>query len=308
MVAPILLLGFNRPQHLREAILSLSANSLALHSDIYVAIDGPRNERDIEKIQECRKIAIQAQGFRNVETIFQSENLGLSKSVISNTSRILSRYQSIIVVEDDLILSSNFLDYMNRGLDKYRDNLTVASIHGYQYPVKIPKSECQFLRGADCWGWATWSDRWNLFNSNSKELLDRLNAAGIANEFDSSITGNNLNLLRNQAEGKVDSWAIRWHASMYLQNKYTLFPPESLVLNNGLDGSGTHEGKSSIFDTKLSEETYWNFPEVVKGSQKLQRNITRYFRIKKFKFFFYRIIRYSYKILTKLDTQSKQQI
>ena len=300
MVAPILLLGFNRPKHLRQAILSLSANSLALHSDIYIAIDGPKNDSDIEKIQECREIAIQARGFRNVETIFQSENLGLSKSVINNTTSILGLHKSIIVVEDDLILSTNFLNYINQGLDKYRDNLNVASIHGYQYPIKILGSECHFLRGADCWGWATWSDRWDLFDSNSKELLNRLDSAGLANAFDSSITGNNLSLLRNQAEGKVDSWAIRWHASMYLENKYTLFPPESLVLNNGLDGSGTHEGESSVFDTRLSENSNWSFPDAVVASTRLQKKIATYFRNKRLKFFFYRVLKIPHKIAIKL--------
>jgi hypothetical protein len=127
-----------------------------------------------------------------------------------------------------------------------------------------------------------------------------LDSAGLANAFDSSITGNNLNLLRNQAEGKVDSWAIRWHASMYLENKYTLFPPESLVLNNGLDGSGTHEGESSVFDTRLSENSNWSFPDAVVASSTLQRKIATYFRNKRLKFFLYRVLKIPHKIAIKL--------
>jgi hypothetical protein len=47
-------------------------------------------------------------------------------------------------------------------------------------------------------------------------------------------------MLIRQSKNEIDSWAIRWHASMYLLNKMTLYPHVSLVRNTGQDGSGTH--------------------------------------------------------------------
>ena len=49
-------------------------------------------------------------------------------------------------------------------------------------------------------------------------------------------------MLKAQVENKVDSWAIRWYASAFLKNMYTLYPKESIINNIGADGTGTHEG------------------------------------------------------------------
>ena len=61
-------------------------------------------------------------------------------------------------------------------------------------------------------------------------------------------------MLLDNALEKNDSWAIRWHASMFLENKLTLYPGTSFAKNIGNDGSGTHSESSNSFDTSLSEE------------------------------------------------------
>jgi hypothetical protein len=47
-------------------------------------------------------------------------------------------------------------------------------------------------------------------------------------------------MLRRESRGEVNSWAIRWHASIFLNDKISLYPGRSLVANGGFDGSGTH--------------------------------------------------------------------
>ncbi len=275
--APILVLGYNRPLHLKRVLLSLSENPEALHSDLYISIDGPRDDSDSENVNLCREVSLQTFGFRKISTNFNELNSGLSNSVISNISKVLELHDEVIVVEDDLKVSRNFLKFMNLGLREYRNEYKVASIHGYQYPVVLDPDVCVFLRGADCWGWATWKNRWCEFEPNGTKLLNQLVSKQLSSKFNLGGALPNVNLLEKQISGIVDSWAIRWHASMFLQNRVTLYPPESLVLNLGLDGSGTHESINSIFDTKMSQQQDWVLPREIDESDEFREKLSAYF-------------------------------
>ena len=157
-------------------------------------------------------------------------------------------------MEDDLITSTYFLKYMNTGLSLYENKTDVASIHSYFYPVnsinQLPNYF--FLKGADGWGWATWRDRWDLFENNPNEVLNKINSMNLSNEFSLEKRAGFYNMLKDTSKGKIDSWAIRWHASMYLQNKLTLYPKVSFIHNIGNDGSGTHRAKTNSFKTKIN--------------------------------------------------------
>ena len=146
-------------------------------------------------------------------------------------------------------------------------NSQVASIHGYLLPLKNQFSECFFLRGADCWGWATWRDRWSTVEWDAQSLLQALRLSRDRASFNFLGAYPFEKMLEKQSLGEIDSWAIRWHASMFLQNRLTLYPQSSLVLNTGNDGSGTH-GKSSMYATSLATLEDFKFPTKVEPSQK----------------------------------------
>ncbi len=141
---------------------------------------------------------------------------------------------------------------MNDALCLYHDDHDVASIHGYCYPVATPLPDIFFLRGADCWGWATWTRAWEKFNPDGQALLEALQARGGIWEFDLNGSAPFSRLLKGQVKGRNDSWAIRWHASAYLANMFTLYPGQSLVKNIGIDGTGTHSGSRDLFLAPLT--------------------------------------------------------
>lgn len=281
--APILVLGYKRPDHLLSAIASLKLNPEASKSAIYIAIDGPKSMAEETLVKRCREIAHQVTGFKELHVWSQERNIGLAKSVISNVSRILELHKCLIVVEEDLVVSSDFLRFMNLSLAKYEHEDIVASVHGFQYPINLHENECVFMRGTDCWGWATWADRWCKANFNSLQLISSIELAGLRSEFDLDGVVNNFRMLQDQAAGKIDSWAIRWHASMFVRNMITLFPPKTLVLNNGLDGSGTHEGESRIFSNSFETNAIWTYPKEVQVSQDFVHKLKRFYRIVKYR-------------------------
>lgn len=249
--APIALFAYRRPSHLSLTLEALSNNAGAGQSDLHIFVDGPRNRRDAKDVRRTREIARDARGFRSVVVREAFSNMGLSQSILSGVSEILETYQEVIVVEDDIETSPYFLQYMNDSLAMYRDCDQVASIHGYTYPVTVPLPSCFFLRGADCWGWATWRRAWAHFNPNGEILLEGLNNSGEMDVFDFGCPGLFSDMLRDQIAGRNDSWAIRWYASAFLGGLYTLYPGESLVRNFGFDGSGTHGGSTDLYQQTL---------------------------------------------------------
>jgi len=109
----------------------------------------------------------------------------------------------------------------------------VGSIHGYWYPVDRQVPETFFLRGASCWGWATWSRAWQLFEGDGRQLLAELERQGLTHRFDLDGAMAYTRMLKDQIAGKNNSWAIRWHAAMFLAGRLQLSPGTSLVRNTG---------------------------------------------------------------------------
>ena len=141
---------------------------------------------------------------------------------------------------------------MNKALLTYEGIEKVGAIHAYSYPTDEILPETFFLKGADCWGWATWSRSWALFEECGDLLLKKIQDNNLVHSFDLDGCAAFSRMLKDQVEGKIDSWAIRWHASMFINEKFCLHPGRSLVKNIGLDSSGTHCPKTNSFDTKLS--------------------------------------------------------
>jgi len=180
-------------------------------------------------------------------------NRGLYSSLTDGISVVLADHEQVIVIEDDIVVSPYFLDYMYDALRCYAENPRVASIHGYLPPISRPLPETFFLRGSDCWGWATWRDRWSLYRHDAGAMAAELRSRGLARAFDLGGRVPNLRLLDERAAGRSRSWAICWHASCFLADRYTLHPGRSLVRNIGLDHSGEHCVPSASLEAVLTD-------------------------------------------------------
>lgn len=255
-LAPIVLFIYDRPEHSRQTVESLQENELANQSKLFVFSDGAKNERVVKNVEKVREYVRSINGFKQVTVIEREKNYGLAANIIDGVSKIVNEYGKVIVLEDDLVSSPYFLRFMNDGLETYKHEEQVASIHGYVYPLKNSSTlpESFFIKGADCWGWATWKRAWEVFESDGQSLLNELQEQNLFNEFDQYFATSLVEMLRDQINGKNNSWAIRWIASTFLRNMYTLYPRQSLIKNIGLDASGTHCGINDDFDVILHDE------------------------------------------------------
>lgn len=251
--SPVALFVYNRPWHTQKTIEALQSNEGASETILYIFSDAAKNSEALKEVEKVREYIGEITGFKAIHIIEREKNLGLARSIIDGVSRVCAEHGQVIVMEDDLVTSPYFLQFMNDGLEKYRDDVKVVSISGYSYPIEgLP--ETYFLRGADCWGWATWARAWNLFEVNGESLLFEMKAKNLTWAFDSNGTYPFTKMLSNQVAGRVDSWAIRWHATAFLRELYTLYPGRSLVENIGLDNSGVHCGVSSELMVNVSTD------------------------------------------------------
>jgi hypothetical protein len=241
ILAPIVLFVYDRPWHTRQTVEALKRNTLAMGSDLIVFSDGARESAaSKEKVAAVRDYLASISGFKTVGVVSREKNYGLGRSIVDGVSRVVEEHGRIIVLEDDIVTSRFFLEYLNQGLNLYENDDDVISIHSYIYPVGPGLPETYFLSGADCQGWATWKRGWDLFEADGRKLLDELRARGLTREFDFGGAYPFTRMLKDQIEGRTSSWAIRWYASAFLKGKFTLYPRESLIRNIGFDGSGTH--------------------------------------------------------------------
>jgi hypothetical protein len=254
--APVALFVFNRPDHTRQTLEALRRNRLSAQTPLFVFADGPKsNASDAERAQiEATRALVRSEPWTNSIKIFEAEtNRGLADSIVSGVTRVLEEFDRIIVLEDDIITSPGFLEYMNRALTLYAEESRVMHISGYMYPLRTRRNGTAFLRVLSCWGWATWGRAWKHYHSDIEVHYQGLNTPHAVRKFNIEGHADFYRQLLDNRSGRIRSWAVRWYASWLAQGGLTLFPTRSLVRNIGHDGTGVHCGVDHRFDTSIAD-------------------------------------------------------
>lgn len=249
--APILLFVYNRPEHTRRCIESLTRNSLASDSILYIYADGAKDATQQPAVDEVRSYLRTISGFQAVNLIERNENWGLARNIIDGVTTQVKQYGRVIVLEDDLVVAPYFLTFMNEALETYKDEPKVGHIQACDFTQDSSLPDTFLIKWTGSWGWATWDRSWRHFNPNGKELLQELEQRGLTYAFDFNGKYGFTRMLRRQIEGKNNSWAIRWNASLFLKDILSLNVGRSLVQNEGFDGSGTNCGGGGLYASNL---------------------------------------------------------
>ena len=254
--SPVIIFAYNRLNHLKKTVESLKRNVYANKTELIIYVDYPKIKNNFQDYNFVKKYCLKIKGFKKKNIIFRKKNFGLSKNIVNGINRELKKYKSIIILEDDMVCDKFFLQYMHYYLNKFEKLDKVVSIHGYNYPLKNVKkiNDFFFIRGADCWGWGTWSSKWKIYEKNSAKLIDQFRNKDQVNNFNFQNSYNYYQMLLDAFNKNNDSWAINWYASAFLKNKLTLYPKYSLIKNIGMDGSGVHSYQSKKFNVKLKNK------------------------------------------------------
>jgi hypothetical protein len=251
--APIVLFTYDRPHHTRRTLEALAANVGAGQSDLFVYSDGPKTPDHEGSVRAVREYLRTVTGFRSVTVIERAQNMGLGNSVISGVTEVLSRVGSVVVMEDDLLTTTNFLPFLNSALSTYKPRPEVFSVTGYNYPLKMPPSyreDAYLSYRSSSWGWGTWNDRWSQVDWSMSDYADFVGDSRAQELFRRG--GDDLpRMLDLQMAGELDSWSIRFDYAHSKHNAFCVHPVVSKVQNIGFDGSGVHCEESDDYHVAL---------------------------------------------------------
>ena len=277
-LAPTLLFVYNRTKHVRRCIESLLKNSLAPESELYIYSDAAKNTSQQAAVTEVRDYIHTIQGFKKITIIERKENWGLARSIIDGVTTLVNQYGKVIVLEDDLVVAPHFLKFMNDVLEVYKNEPKVGHIQACDFTQDESLPETFLIKWTGSWGWATWDRAWKHFNPNGKELLNELEERKLTYTFDFNGKYGYTRMLRRQIEGKNNSWAIRWNASLFLKDILSLNVGRSLVQNEGFDGSGTNCGGGGLYASNLyMEELPVTLISPIEENKKARQAFSKYY-------------------------------
>jgi glycosyltransferase involved in cell wall biosynthesis len=257
--APIAIFIFNRPDHLSRTLASLRRCEGFDEAPIIVFGDGPKSDDQSLQVEAARAVARGILGDRAAYR-FAERNKGLARSIIDGVNEVTGEHDRAIVVEDDLALAPGFLTYMNAALDRYaaEENVYQVSGHMFDVPEFASRGAAVMLPFTTTWGWATWARAWRHFDECSvgwqalredRALRCRFNLGGV---YDYAT------MLEARIARRRDSWGIHWYWSVFNNDGLAVFPPRSLVHNEGMDGSGSH-GKGLFRQYQAASRVFPSF-------------------------------------------------
>lgn len=260
-LAPVVVFAYNRPDHVQRTLDALAACRLAGQTRVHVFADGPRKPEVANAVAAVREVLAReaaAGRFAAFDVHASPVNLGLANSIIGGVGQVLAEHGRVIVLEDDLLVSADFLEFMNDCLAFYGDDPAVGAVTGYSPLASLPAEVTGdvFLGHRNSsQGWGTWSRAWDGvdWSAAGSERLDR--DLGLRRAFNRE--GNDrYDRLRRQLAGRIDSWSIRFGLSLFLRGMGTVYPAVNRIANIGYDGSGVHSGTGTPMNEHVAEAPY----------------------------------------------------
>ena len=260
-LAPVVVFAYNRPVHLQRTLDALAACRLADQSIVHVFADGPRKPEAADAVAAVRDVLAReanAPRFAAFHIHASPVNLGLANSIIGGVGQVLVERGRVIVLEDDLLLSADFLEFMNDCLEFYEGDAGIGAISGFS-PLNVLPASCSddvYLTFRNCsHGWGTWSRVWKSVDWTASGAARLASDHGLRRAFNRE--GNDrYDRLRRQLAGRIDSWSIRFGLSLFLSQLATVYPAVNRVRNIGFEGSGVHCGTDVSKNDVMSEAAY----------------------------------------------------
>ena len=297
-LAPICLFTYSRLDETKQTVEALKKNFLAPKSELFIFSDGPKNHESKDRVKVVRDYIKTIDGFKKI-TIFESKtNEGLAKSIINGVTKVVNEYGKVIVLEDDLLTTPNFLDFMNQALLFFELNLSIYSINGYSLALKRIKLDSHYIHFRSFpWGWATWENRWNLNHFDKKKINQIIQKyPKLLYDFKSDNGNDVVKMLKRTLKGEISSWYIRWVFNNYLCGKKSLFPATSKVENIGYGPQATHYSGGILAYKTVTDKSYlrkFDFKKIVDISEN-SNDFLKFFS-KRYKVY------YRLKLMTKLS-------
>lgn len=284
MNAPVMVFTYSRPEHTRKVLEALAGNTLARVTDVYAYTCKPRDEKHEESVNATKSILYEFESsgmFASFTVVDKSEFRPLGPAMVEAVTEVIEKHNRIIVIEDDIVTSPYYLEFMNQCLEYYEKCGYVFSISGYSpnldYLDRV-NGDVYLVHRACPWGWGTWKDRWEKYSWDVSDYKKSMKDRDLRKKLyrwntDLPMT---LDALFYEKGCMDKNWEQQFCYCQCMSNMSVVCPKKSLVENIGFDGSGTHEVPTGLGDTFDPEINEWKLTPLT-IDKKLQRKYNRLF-------------------------------
>ena len=270
---PVLLVVFNRPDITKKIVDKLREFEI---KELYVFADGPR-KNNIEDLNKCQKVRETINNDINWEckktTNFKNKNYGCGHAMVSAISWFFEQVEAGIILEDDINPNYSFFRFCAELLSRYKYNKKIMHITGlnWQNGKKRGDASYYFSYYPGIWGWATWKDRWQLFNHELRGI-DEYRENNKIQEITTSKEEqeHHLKTFDKIKKDKNNIWSYAWKYVIFKNKGLCIWPNKNLTANIGFGENATHTKSDN--HPRFNCPTYeLDFP--LKHPNSIKRNI-----------------------------------
>lgn len=312
--SPIAVFAYNRPQHLQITLEALKRCEGFEKHPLSIFCDAARGNSDLLMTAATQAVAKKWCQHYGGDVIVRKENKGYL-NIVEGITQMCEKHGRCIIVEDDIVVSPDFLSFMEKGLERYQNDKKVFLISGFMYHnAQKTHPTTFFLPHAFIWGWATWDRAWKHYRLVPEGTEAFFQDTLAKKKFNYSIKNKYSGMLQralNASKPHAYTWDIQWSFIVFQRGGLGLYPSRSLVWNSGI-ACGVHggskipsfEGRDPHIHGQLQMDDFtrprllknWSFPNDVQLSQEAYKNLEKSFqrdkRRKRFSFLWKKIRSY----------------
>ncbi len=276
--APIVVFVYDRLSHLQECVLHLKRNRLASESELFIVSDAAKNDAAALIVRAIRDYVATIDGFLSVNLIAREINVGSFNSVVLAYNEIFLENDRLIALEDDVMVSESFLEYINKGLQYFETDPRCFAMCGYFYPVEVPqKYKYDFVKLPhifSAWGYGIWRNKWMDKQFTTKAMDNYMTDHKGRSYFRKHFGAIEKIMLDFYHVDKIPMDTVIIY-QMYLRKEYAVFPKNNLTVNIGFDGSGENCSEDLRFSSQnLNRLNDITFLKNINYSKKIRHNLS----------------------------------
>ena len=264
--APVVIPTLCRYSTFKRCLDSLLKCTGSQYTEVFIGLDYPAKESHWDGYNQISAYLETFQGFKSLHVIKREKNFGQKQNTQDLLLRVKDRFDRYIISEDDNEFSPNFLEYMNQGLEKYKDHPDVIAVCGFNYPfsymnpIQGYKMNAFPIHAMTAWGCGFWTAKNHAHFVNSekaREIIYSWKTVRSLWKLDMHATIHRL--LFRYKRGYSD---LMYHLYCIMEDKYVIFPSVSKVRNLGFEGNATNCRSNPIYaNQKIDTEKHFEYDE-----------------------------------------------
>ena len=233
---------YKRAGKLKTSMEALLKNPECASMDIVFFCDGHKGEMDYQGVMETRAYIDSLTGFKNIYKHYRERNISTGPNFSKGITWLCENYSQFIVVEDDLVVTPNYISYLLQALEFYKYEKSIFCVTGFCFPIDIKNYPFDtIIHNRFCsYGWGSWSNRVSEVKWD-KEYVNNLIRTSVGFKQRLDEEGRDLfRMVKKQISGTISTWDIQMQVHVSEKRLKVVYPVISKGYNIGFDSESTN--------------------------------------------------------------------